>query len=124
MILMFQVDIPYKGSLIPFTSGISFIFLYDLFAKKTFINHQALINLGRLSFSVYIFHFLFAWDLSRIIYSYCKSFLPADILLVLCFIIATVLTYKVAVITEKIIEQRGINFGKFLIQKIAKSHVN
>ncbi|MBD2570544.1 acyltransferase family protein [Anabaena lutea] len=124
MMLMFKFHIPYRDALIPFISGLSFIFLYDFSSKKNFLNRQTLMNLGRVSFSVYIFHFLFAWDLSRTIYGYCKSFLPGDILLVMCFIITTILTYKIAVITENLIEKRGINLGKLLIEKIQNKSVS
>lgn len=121
MMLMFQSHFPYRGSIIPFTSGLSFVFLYNFSSKNNFLNYQILMNLGRVSFSIYIFHFLFAWDLSRIIYSCFMSLLPKDILLVICFIITTILTYMMAVITENIIEKRGINLGRLLIEKIKKN---
>ncbi|MBD2690227.1 acyltransferase family protein [Anabaena catenula] len=123
MMLMFQPHFPYRGAIMPFISGLSFVFLYNFSSKKNFLNHQALMNLGRVSFSVYIFHFLFAWDLSRMIYDYLKSYLPRDILLIMCFIITTILTYKIAVITENLIEKRGINLGKLLIEKIKNKSV-
>lgn len=116
--LLWKMPFPYTFALIPFFSTLSFVFLYDLFAQRKGLNHPLLLKLGKVSFSVYMFHYLFAGDLSKAIYQSLNGFLAADMILLICFIATVVLSYSIALLTEPLIERRGIEWGKQLIHHI------
>lgn len=74
----------------PFLSGITFIFFVELFKNYKFLNNSNILrSIGRVSFSMYLFHFIFAWQLSNVINIILKDKINAVIILIFCFIITT-----------------------------------
>lgn len=53
-------------ALLPTLAGFAFFFLVDL-ARKSVTNSGPLERIGQVSFSIYIFHFLFAWQATRLL---------------------------------------------------------
>lgn len=123
---VWRSGVPYTFALVPFISGISFVFLYDLLLKNSWLNNTLIVTLGKVSFSAYIFHFLFAWGLSRSLYTRLHEIVSSDVLLLICLTTTVCLSYGVAIITEDIIEKRGVSWGHQLIKTIenksAKPH--
>lgn len=119
-IIAFSLSLKLKNdfSTAIFFSGISFMFLTN-FASKLKMRFRVLEKIGRLSFSIYIFHFLFAFPLTiyfvkvvgKNFNSYISLFFSVSITLICSFVIAF--------FSEKLIEKPGINIGKRIIRYIS-----
>ena len=104
-------------SIIPVLSGISFIFLLEYLRKVTKLP-QLLQRIGQVSYSMYVFHFVFAWTFSSILNKALVNALPPGILLIISIIVTVLLTFYVALISERLVEKNGIRWGKYVIQKL------
>jgi peptidoglycan/LPS O-acetylase OafA/YrhL len=102
-------------SLLPLVPAISFFFLFLLFKEIRFLNSRTLARIGQLSFSIYLFHFLFAWEGSRLLYNQLSYLLSAEVLYAISIVLTTGLSVVVALFSEKYIERKGIALGKRLI---------
>lgn len=102
-------------SLIPFTAGILFIFLFMMFKEIPALNSRWLSRIGQLSFSIYIFHFLFAWNGARFLPSLIGEYLPLEAILFVNLVLSFCCTYVLALVSEKYIEMPGIRLGQRLI---------
>jgi peptidoglycan/LPS O-acetylase OafA/YrhL len=102
-----------------FVAGISFGFLFNFFKDANF--HLPILHrIGQLSFSIYIFHFLFAYPLAYKISTQISGTLNATTVLVINFVVSLSLSAVVAMLSEKFIEKPGINLGKKLIKSLEK----
>lgn len=128
-LLFFFSFISYKYyfniSITPFLVSLAFIFLVYIVSISSYRSLQIIKRTGQLSFSIYIIHFVFAWDLSKIIYELLKESVNTDLIFVLCFFVTYLLSFAFSLITESIIEKHGIEFGRKVTklvfrQKIAK----
>jgi peptidoglycan/LPS O-acetylase OafA/YrhL len=103
--------------IIPVGSGISFMLLLNILKELKYSN-SFLEKIGRLSYSMYIFHFMFAWYLVvGIAMLLDKEILP-ELVLVFSVVLVTGLTYSIAKLSQKYIEIPGIQFGKLLISRL------
>jgi peptidoglycan/LPS O-acetylase OafA/YrhL len=100
-----------------FVSAISFVFLF-LALKKINIRLPILSRIGQLSFSIYIFHFLFAYPLAHKVSLTLSGRVHNGILLAINFFLSLLLSAIVAMISEKIIEKPGVELGRLLIKKL------
>ncbi len=98
---------------IPVCSGISFLLLLNIFKELNYSN-QLLEKIGRLSYSMYIFHFIFSWYLVvGIMMLLGKGVLPE--LVLFCSVgLAIGFSYSIAKLSQKYIETPGIQLGKRL----------
>jgi peptidoglycan/LPS O-acetylase OafA/YrhL len=105
-----------------FIAGLSFIFLFMLFKNIRQLNVKVLSCIGQLSFSIYIFHFVFAWALS----SYLDSTLHINpyLSLAVCIISTLLLSCLIASLSEKYIEGPGIKLGRLLTTKTSTGQKN
>lgn len=102
---------------LPTISGLSFFFLLNLL--RSVRNHSKTLRaIGRASYSMYIFHFIFASYLIPVAIRKMHLHVLPDILLFASFVLVTGLTFGVAIATERIIETRGINIGKTIIARM------
>jgi peptidoglycan/LPS O-acetylase OafA/YrhL len=99
-----------------FIAGLSFSFLFSLFKQGGF-KFRLLARIGQLSFSIYIFHFLFAWPLSTALASWLHLYLHAYLVYAVCYAVVVLLSMMVATVSEYLIEKPGIKLGKQLIRK-------
>lgn len=115
MSLILYVAIANDISVSNFVAGLSFVFLFIFFRNISKSNFKILSRIGQLSFSIYIFHFLFAWPLSL----YLDKILSVSPLLslLICIISTLSLSCLVAHFSEKYIEKPGIKLGKSIIDK-------
>jgi peptidoglycan/LPS O-acetylase OafA/YrhL len=101
----------------PFLCGVTFILLIDVFKYYQILNNAILVKIGQLSFSMYIFHFVFAWPVSRILNKLLSTHLNPEITFLICLIVTITGTFMAAIFSEKMIEKPGIKIGKMIIQK-------
>jgi peptidoglycan/LPS O-acetylase OafA/YrhL len=115
-ILLFHFS--FNVTLIPFISAISWIFLFELFKNSPLPKTNILSTIGRLSYSIYLLHFLFAWPLVRIIDYTLKPYMwNPNIILVLGFMVTLTISFGLSKLTYHLIEKPGINFGKSISVK-------
>ncbi|MGV3656351.1 MAG: acyltransferase family protein, partial [Chitinophagaceae bacterium] len=105
-------------TLLSFLPAISFFFLFLIFKEFSFLSHKILARIGQLSFSIYLFHFLFAFEGSRILYSLLQNYMSTEIIFGINVVLTTAITAGVAVLSEKYIEKPGIEMGRRIIKKI------
>ncbi len=105
-------------TLLSFLPAISFFFLFLIFKEFSFLSHKILARIGQLSFSIYLFHFLFAFEGSRILYSLLQNYMRTEIIFGINVVLTTAITAGVAVLSEKYIEKPGIEMGRRMIKKI------
>ena len=110
----------YNGFIYPILSAVAFgIFAIKLSNIKSFTNifSKYLIKIGKVSFSMYLLHFLF---LEIVNYAYKKTLfkelLNSELQLMMLFLTLTAITYIAAELSYKKLEKPAINFGKRFIQ--------
>lgn len=108
-------------SLLPFVPAISFFFLFLLFKELPFLSNRILARIGQLSFSIYLFHFVFAFEGSRFLNQYLQGYISTELIFLINIVLTTMITAGVAVLSEKYIEKPGIEMGKRIIKRI-KAH--
>jgi len=107
----------FQITLSPLLSGIAFLLLQDVFKQFPGLNGALLKRIGQLSYSIYVFHFVFAWYVSVFVNRLLETKLPAVMVYLVCFLITVTGTFLVALASEKWIEKPGIALGKQMIQK-------
>lgn len=107
----------YDFTLPIFFVGISFGFLFSFFKDSKF-KLPLLRRIGQLSYSIYICHFLFAYPLSYKISLLIGSSLNGYVVFGINLLVTISLSMVVAVVSERLIEKPGINWGKFFIKKL------
>jgi peptidoglycan/LPS O-acetylase OafA/YrhL len=105
------------AALIPIIAGVSFVFLLNIFRELKY-SSIFLEEIGRASYSMYIFHFMFAWYLVPGIGLTLKKGILPEFLLVCSMILVVSLTFFAAKISQKYVEDPGIYLGKTLISKL------
>lgn len=99
--------------LIPTISGISFVFLLNLL-KLNNSQNNILATIGKISYSMYVFHFIFAWYIAPTLFSHTAFHPVVNFLLIYIFSVSA--TFLLARFTERTIESTGISAGRWLIQ--------
>ena len=105
------------ATFLPVIAGISFVFLLNILKELKYSN-IFLVEIGRVSYSMYIFHFMFAWYLVPGIGLTLKKGILPELLLVCSIFLVTRLTFAVAKFSQNYIEVPGIWLGKTLISKL------
>jgi len=116
---LWTTELPVANSFmfVPFTVGAAFASLYFIFANLPFLNFGILQNIGQVSYSIYIFHFIFAWEVTEYIHSHLTFIGRPLVLFALYYPLTVLLAYLVARLSEKYIEKPAINIGKNLTQR-------
>jgi peptidoglycan/LPS O-acetylase OafA/YrhL len=107
-------------SLFPFTVALSMTFLISAFRSLAFLNVKPLQLIGRLSYSIYLFHFIFAWGLSSYINKNLSPYLNSSFILVICLFVVIFCSIIMATLTKHLIEDKGIALGNTIINKFIK----
>jgi peptidoglycan/LPS O-acetylase OafA/YrhL len=108
---------------IPFTVGIAFIFLYNLFAGTRLLNFSILQRIGQLSYSMYIWHFMFAWYFLEYLNGWFGYKGKPITVLAGYYILVVLFSFILGIFSEKFIEKPGINFGRKLLSKIDEYNI-
>ncbi len=110
--VLWSLEIPHMFAIIPLTSGMSFVFLFSFLRQQAIFNSRLLCRIGTLSYSMYLFHFIFAHYLSKLVSGKLRSLIGSDLTLLVLLISTTAFTAAVAVFAEKWIEAKCVTFGK------------
>lgn len=105
------------ATFLPVITGISFVFLLNILKELKYSN-IFLAKIGRVSYSMYIFHFMFAWYLVPGIGLTLKKGILPELLLICSIVLVTQLTFAVAKLSQKYIEAPGIWIGNVLISRL------
>jgi len=114
-LLLWHSHLPLVFFAIPILAGISFIFLFNIFSKVERLNVKPLTKLGRVSFSAYILHFIFAYILAEKVNRIVAGRMNSSLLLLLLFAFTVFGTFILASITERLVEKPGAKLGVKLI---------
>ncbi len=119
-LLAIIVQIHYEGLIYikPFLPAVSFFFLFLLYKEIPQLSSRLLARIGQLSYSIYLFHFMFAFEGSRILQQLLAPFISIELIFALTALLTTIVSAGVAVLSEKYIEKPGIELGKKVIAKI------
>lgn len=116
LLMLFLVKSPFAYVFLPVFSGVSFIFLIDFLRTKK-MSFKILQNVGKVSYSMYIFHFLFVSHLVPLLFSYIFLDINPIVKFFLSFLLSILFSFIFARISEKIIEENGIAIGSKIISK-------
>ena len=101
---------------LPTVSAVSFVFLFNI--CRTYVSGAGLLEkIGQVSFSMYIFHFAFAWWLTKSLLDVTSSLIPASVMYVATLAITLTCTFAVAMLSKVVIEDRFIEFGRRWIRR-------
>ena len=117
-IFLWRLNINYLFSLIPLVSGLSFVFLMEIFRKNELLNRNIIVKIGKISYSMYIIHFIFAQTLTGMIQSKFVNHLGSEISLLIFYTISICGSYYFATLSEKYIETPFIELGRKIISGI------
>ncbi len=103
-------------ALIPTIAGLSFLCLLN--GVRALRTHPAWLRaVGQVSYSMYVFHFLFAWLLMHLTVPKIPAGVPSSVVLVIGFLVAAVLTFLLARVTERLLERPGIALGSACVKR-------
>jgi peptidoglycan/LPS O-acetylase OafA/YrhL len=114
---LFNDKQPWVLVIVTVCSGTSFALLLNIFRELKYSN-KILEEIGKVSYSMYIFHFGFVWFLVPGLKMNLEGLVEPNLLLILSFVLAVVSTFWVAKLSYKYIESPGILLGKYLIAKL------
>jgi peptidoglycan/LPS O-acetylase OafA/YrhL len=104
-------------SIFPFLTACSFMFLFIAFKTYNVINFKILQLIGRVSYSIYLFHFIFAWGVSTYINKFLIYYMNSTNVLIVSILVTILGSLLMAIITKHLIEDRGIALGSKLIKQ-------
>ena len=113
-IFLYKAKPPFFVNFIVFFSGVSFCFLFFIFERLPLLSNRFLVHIGRVSFSMYVIHFL----VIEFYFSEVYGLFPSNSVDLMALIHATVIlavTFFLAKYSEKYIEQKGIKAGKKIL---------
>ena len=109
-----QSSLPYAFVLLPSVSGLAFVLLLEVFAQWPALSAGWLQQLGRLSFSIYLFHSAVVYLVTRHLFASPVWNAWAVSRQILIFALTVGITAFVAAVTERWIERPGIALGRRL----------
>lgn len=104
-------------ALLPLAAALSFACVLSLARRyATTAPARVIARIGQVSFSIYIFHFIFAWPVSQRLVGYAGGTPTAGLLLYFPTLLMTIVaSYGVAVISKHVIEDRANAMGRRVI---------
>lgn len=119
LVWRYKIFYPLHFMVIPLLAAISFLFL-GLFLREINSFNKMLIEIGRKSYSIYIFHFIVVWILTPFINKYVGGFIDGNILLVIALAINICITFLISMLSCRFIEKPFIAIGKKFIEQREK----
>jgi peptidoglycan/LPS O-acetylase OafA/YrhL len=101
-------------SIIPVISGVSFVFLLNIL-RDGCCDGPMIRRIGKVSFSIYIFHFIFIKALTIAAAKLSGTPISPSVIFGVGFVFVCFFSFRVALITERLIEANGILAGNRVI---------
>lgn len=105
----------FQITLTPVISAAAFVTMLHT-AKYHWLKTGGLEKIGKVSYSMYIIHFVFAWQVSRYLNRLLAEILDPSLILAVCLMLTVSFTFLAAYVSEKYIERSGVSLGRWLIQ--------
>ena len=105
-------------SAIPVLAGLSFLFLFKVLEETRALNPVFLRRIGKVSFSMYVLHFFFAYKITRALGKVLVPKIGEGASLAVLFVIAAAGSYLAAVVAHRLVESRFMDMGKQLIVRL------
>jgi len=102
-------------------AGLSFVFLHNVVAYYKALNPTFLRRIGQVSFSLFIWHFTFAWNGAEFLNHYLQGVLSPPVLLAIYYPLTVGFAFFFANLSEKYIEQWGIRKGREISRKLGSA---
>ncbi|RYY74845.1 MAG: acyltransferase [Gammaproteobacteria bacterium] len=112
-LLFYMSKLIFSTVLIPLASAISFYALALLFSRYAFLANKPLQEIGKVSFSMYLIHFIVVAKVANLQLNFFKP----DLQLIVNYVIVSLITYLIARLTYRYIELKGIFLAKRITQK-------
>lgn len=113
---LWRLKIDYLFSIIPIISGLSFVFLIEIFRKINYLNLRFLTKIGQASYSMYLFHFLVI-DLFKLLLK-VLNMNSGTINFIISYLLVLGITFIIANLSKIFYEDWWVNFGNKLISRI------
>lgn len=117
LLCIYILNFNFNPALLPFIASLFFVFLF-IFFKNSNKKIQLLNKIGTYSFSIYIFHYVFAIIVSKQLSILLKDYFNSNLIFLVCFMVTLIITYLISSITFRFIETKGIILGNKLALKI------
>ena len=117
---------PAAFAIIPGCSAVSFAFLINLLARIPFDAERpsAIEVIGRVSYSMYVLHFLVVWFVAPPLISAVASVIGSPVAVLLAtFPLVVLIAFCAAWVSERFVERPGIDLGRRLIQRARRQPV-
>lgn len=100
--------------------GIAFLFFIELISRFSFLRPNFICVLGQRSYSIYLFHFLFAHWTAGALDGYWQHLVSPTLRFLIVFALSLLASSWVASITMIFIENQGQRLGRRLDQKVTE----
>ncbi len=115
---LWSVYLGHLYSVIAIVSAVSFVHLIEVFRKVPWLNVRALQQLGRVSYSVYLLHFVVVWGLQVSIGATLAGVLGGIGSIAATLAVATLISYASARVSELLIERPCGKLGRRIIARV------
>ncbi len=115
---LWSLYIGHLYSVIALVSAVSFVHLIQVFWKVAWLNAAWLQRLGRVSYSVYLLHFVVVWRLAGWLAGDLGRVIGGVPTILALFAASSVISYGLAEFTTRVVEEPFGRLGKHLIQRI------
>lgn len=115
--LLWDSDMRMAFFLVPIASSVGFVAFVILLSQAEVVMPRVLVKMGRLSYSMYIFHFVFVmgfWWMLRRVGIVSRPVTAFSLLLVAVLLC----TWVASIVSERFVEQAGIRLGRLVIKAI------
>lgn len=117
VLVLWKLNAGLVFAVMPAFAGISFCFLLNLL--RIIPKHSTVLRaIGRASYSMYIFHFVFAWYIFPVVVKIIHPQLSPDLIFFSSFVLVSGFTFAVATVTERLVERKGIALGNAIITRL------
>jgi peptidoglycan/LPS O-acetylase OafA/YrhL len=115
--VLWRLGIDFLFTVVPLAAGVAFAFLLK-FLSVADLDMKLVRRIGEISYSMYIYHFLFAWYLVPALIRIFFGKIGGDLVLAASFVLSVAMSFLCARLTERAIEARGIEIGANIVRSM------
>ncbi len=115
---MWSLYIGHLYAIVAIAAAVSFVHLIQVFRKLPWLNVGLLQRMGRVSYSVYLLHFVVVWSLAEWFAADLGRAIGGVAAILVLFAMSSILSYALAELTARAIEAPAGRFGKSLTEAL------